>query len=93
VVNISLDKWIKTEKKSKKDVKNKISTSNQEEKTLEQHQKQKGNINLAAPMFEKFELTCSNSKCKYKKILKKKRISERDKICPRCKNEMKIKKS
>ena len=89
---ISLDKWIKTEKKSKNGVKNKDSTSNQDQKTLNEHQSQKKDFDLTALKFEKYELTCSNSKCKYKKILKKKRISERDIICPRCKNEMKVKK-
>ena len=92
MVIISLDKWIKTEKKSKKEVKNKDSTSNQGKNTLNEHQRQIEDLSLSALQFEKFELTCSNSKCKYKKILKKKRISERDIICPRCKNEMKVKK-
>ncbi|TFG16803.1 MAG: hypothetical protein EU533_08740 [Promethearchaeota archaeon] len=89
---ISLDKWIKTEKKSKKVIKNKDTESNQGENTLNEHKIQKEHLNLTISKFEKFELTCSNSKCKYKKILKKKRISERDIICPRCKNEMKVKK-
>lgn len=92
MVNISLDKWIKTEKKSKKDVKNKKSTSKKEEINLDERQDQKEDLNLITSKFEKFELTCTNSKCKYKKILKKKRISEQDIICPRCKNEMKVKK-
>ena len=89
---ISLDKWIKTEKKSKREVQNKESASNQGKTNLNKHQSQKEALDLTTLEFKKYELTCSNSKCKYKKILKKKRISERDIICPRCKNEMKVKK-
>ena len=89
---ISLDKWIKTEKKSKKEVKNKDSTNNQSGIAFNEDLSQKEEKSLTTSKFEKYELTCSNSKCKYKKILKKKRISERDLICPRCKNEMKAKK-
>ena len=38
----------------------------------------------------KFVLICSKPKCKYKKIIMKKELSEKDRICPRCKNEMKV---
>jgi hypothetical protein len=89
---ISLDKWIKTEKKSKKEVKKKSSTSEKGGNGFNELQGQKEGLNLVATKFEKFQLTCSNSKCKYKKIIKKKRLSERDIVCPRCKSEMKVKK-
>ena len=87
---ISLDKWIKTEKKKKSEAKNnigkpKIKLSND---VVDKNEE----LDRISEKFEKFELICKNVKCKYKKILKKKRISERDIICPRCKNEMKVKK-
>ena len=87
---ISLDKWIKTEKKKKNETKNnkgkpKIKASKD---TIDK----KEELDKISEKFEKFELICKNAKCKYKKILKKKRISEKDLICPRCKNEMKVKK-
>ena len=87
---ISLDKWIKTEKKKKNEVKN--NKGKTKIKTNKDNIDKKEELDRISEKFEKFELICKNAKCKYKKILKKKRISERDIICPRCKNEMKVKK-
>lgn len=87
---ISLDKWIKTEKKKKSEVKNNIGKT--KIKPSKEIIDKKEELDKISEKFEKFELICKNAKCKYKKILKKKRISERDIICPRCKNEMKVKK-
>ena len=39
----------------------------------------------------KYVLICSKLKCKYKKTIMKKELSEKDRICPRCKSEMKVK--
>jgi hypothetical protein len=39
----------------------------------------------------KYTLICLNKKCKYQKIIVKKKLVEKDKICPRCGKEMKIK--
>jgi hypothetical protein len=88
---ISLDKWIKTEKKKKKQVKNNEIVKVTDDASKEKKDKKDESIEIS-DKFEKFELICKNVKCKYKKILKKKRISEKDLICPRCKNEMKVKK-
>lgn len=87
---ISLDKWIKTEKKKQNEVKN--NKGKPKIKTNKDIIDKKEELDRNSEKFEKFELICKNAKCKYKKILKKKRISERDIICPRCKNEMKVKK-
>ncbi len=40
---------------------------------------------------QKYLLTCSNSKCKYKKTLMKRELKGSDKICPRCKSDMNVK--
>ncbi|MHA1292879.1 MAG: hypothetical protein ACTSQJ_09455, partial [Promethearchaeota archaeon] len=40
----------------------------------------------------KFTLICKKAKCKYQKTILKRQLLEEDKICPRCKGEMKIKK-
>lgn len=87
---ISLDKWIKTEKKKKNEVKN--NKGKPKIKINKDNIDKNEELDRISEKFEKFELICKNAKCKYKKILKKKRISERDIICPRCKNEMKVKK-
>ena len=86
--NISLDKWIKTEKKRKNETNNNNIVKTKNKSSKKNIDKNEELVEIS----EKFELTCKNAKCKYKKILKKKRISERDIICPRCKNEMKVKK-
>jgi len=88
VNNISLDKWIKTEKKRKNETNNNNIVKTKNKSSKKNIDKNEELVEIS----EKFELTCKNAKCKYKKILKKKRISERDIICPRCKNEMKVKK-
>ncbi len=40
----------------------------------------------------KFKLVCSNAKCNFEKTLVKKELSPKDRTCPKCKSEMKIKK-
>lgn len=40
----------------------------------------------------KFNLICTKPKCKYQKIIMKRELLEKDKICPKCKSQMKIKK-
>ncbi len=86
---MGLDKWLKPEDEELKpkgktpipSLKKKI-----ESKTNNAKVPEKSNIKLS-----KYTLTCPNSKCKYQKIIMKKQLSEDDKICPRCKKEMKIK--
>ena len=83
---MGLDKWIKPEgtkaklnKKKEEDEPRKKSDSKLKEKDMEV-------IKLIKNI-----LICPNSKCKYKKTIVKKLLTEKDLICPRCKNEMKLK--
>ena len=79
---MGLDKWIKPEEtKSKK----KIDKEENDSKPKDEQ------IDKQISKIRKFDLTCSNAKCKYKKTIMKKTLTEKDKVCPRCKMEMKIK--
>ena len=83
---MGLDKWIKPEGTVKKTEKKEEVRSTKKPKTQPVEKKgEKESIKLM-----KFVLICSKSKCKYKKTIVKKELSERDRICPRCKNEMKV---
>ena len=86
---MGLDKWIKPEEEVKKKKPDKqviiraeppVETSKVKEKAEDLTKKLKKQI-----------LTCPNSKCKYQKRIMKKQLTEKDKICPRCSSEMKIK--
>jgi len=86
---VGLDKWLKPEEadkkpKSKTPAPSKAKKIGSKNKLAEAPEKSK--IKLT-----KYSLTCPNSKCKYQKIIMKKQLTEMDKICPRCKKEMKIK--
>lgn len=87
---MSLDKWIKDPKKTKKK-----STPKREimEELIDDidYQPTELDTNKSLHLLTKFVLTCSDSKCKYKKTLRKKSLKDKDKICPRCKKEMKVK--
>ena len=79
---MGLDKWIKPEKSEKKE----DARSTRKSKTQPIEKKGKNeSIKLT-----KFALICSKPKCKYKKTIMKKELSEKDRICPRCKNDMKV---
>ncbi len=83
---MGLDKWIKTEVSEKKPDKTEEAKSTRKHKTQPVEKKgEKEPIKLI-----KFLLICSKPKCKYKKTIMKKELSEKDYICPRCKNEMKV---
>ena len=83
---MGLDKWIKPEGTVKKTEKKEEVKSTKKPKTQPVEKKgEKESIKLM-----KFVLICSKPKCKYKKTIVKKELSERDRICPRCKNEMKV---
>lgn len=85
---MGLDKWIKQEDTKTKAIKKK----DEEDQTKNSDSKPKEKqIDKELSKITKFNLTCSNAKCKYKKTIVKKNITEKDKICPRCKKEMKIK--
>ena len=83
---MGLDKWIKPEGTVKKTEKKEEARSTKKPKTQPIKKKsEKKSTNLT-----KFVLICSKPKCKYKKTIMKKELSEKDRICPRCKNEMKV---
>ncbi len=83
---MGLDKWIKPEETVKKSEKKEDARSTRKPKTQVIEKKaEKEPIKLT-----KFVLICSKPKCKYKKIIVKKELSEKDRFCPRCKNEMKV---
>ena len=83
---MGLDKWIKPEGTVKKTEKKEEVKSTKKPKTQPVEKKgEKESIKLM-----KFVLICSKPKCKYKKTIVKKELSEKDHICPRCKNEMKV---
>ena len=81
---MGLDKWIKPEETKTKTIKKKSDI--EPRKQSESKPKDKEVTKL-----KKNVLICSNSKCKYKKIIVKKILSEKDLVCPRCKKEMKLK--
>jgi hypothetical protein len=83
-----LDKWIKPEETKTKPIKKK--DDKDPRKTSDIKPKSKESENDLSKI-KKFTLSCSNAKCKYKKTIVKKSLTEKDKICPRCKKEMKVK--
>ncbi|MBY9010819.1 MAG: hypothetical protein KGD70_00435 [Candidatus Lokiarchaeota archaeon] len=85
---MGLDKWIKPEETKTKAIKKK-DESNQKKKSESKPTDKQNDRELSK--LTKFDLSCSNTKCKYKKTIVKKIITEKDKICPRCKSEMKFK--
>ena len=83
---MGLDKWIKPEGTEEKSEKKEDAKSARKSKTQPIEKKgENESIKL-----RKFVLICSKPKCKYKKIIMKKELSEKDRICPRCKNDMKV---
>ena len=87
---MGLDKWLKPEDSTKKK-KTKESSPIKDKVTNSKHTSKKSLESLLS-MLKKYTLICSNSKCKYQKTLMKKQLIEKDKICPRCNKELKIKK-
>ncbi len=81
---MGLDKWIKPEKKTEKK-----EEAGSRKKPKTQPIKKKSEIQ--SKNLTKFVLICSKLKCKYKKTIMKKELSEKDRICPRCRSEMKVK--
>ena len=85
---MGLDKWIKPEETKTKTIKKKDEGDPKKKSDTKPKDKQ---IDKVVSKLTKFDLTCPNAKCKYKKTIVKKALTEKDKICPRCKNEMKLK--
>ena len=83
---MGLDKWLNSEEVEKQ--KKKKPTEFKKKKNQgEQAPESKTNIlNLM-----KYTLNCPNAKCKYQKTVMKKILTDLDKICPRCNNELKVK--
>jgi len=84
---LGLDKWIKPEDKKNKKIKKKDEGYPSKDRTSKPKEEQK---DKESSKLTKFDLTCPNAKCKYKKTIVKKTLTEKDKICPRCKSEMKL---
>jgi hypothetical protein len=89
-----LDKWIKTEKEEKeKEGKNKKKTLKKE--TQSEIHVQESDTSLSHDKqfkkLVKYILVCTKKSCGYQKTLMKRQLSDKDKICPRCKGIMKIK--
>lgn len=83
---MGLDRWIKPDKKrEKEEAETTLLIKNSSVKTKTVKSEEKPKIELI-----KYLLICPKAKCKYQRILMKKRITEKDKLCPRCKTEMKI---
>ena len=82
---MGLDKWIKSEGKEK---------SPKKEKTQKKVKKAVSTPKLkesreSSKILSKIILVCS--KCKYQKTIMKKKLTEQDKICPRCNKPLKVK--
>jgi hypothetical protein len=46
------------------------------------------NTKPASPAYIKYNLVCTNSNCKYKRLVVKARLTVRDMVCPKCDGEM-----
>jgi len=84
---MGLDKWIKPEEDEKKPKKKGGDTKQTKDKFKP---KRKENNHLPKNLI-KHILVCSKTNCKYQKILIKKELTNKDKICPKCRSPMKIK--
>jgi hypothetical protein len=85
---LGLDKWIKPDEAKTKVIKKKEEGESVKKKEFKRKDKE---IDKEAPKILKFNLTCSNTKCKYKKTFMKKQLTDKDKTCPKCKKEMRLK--
>ncbi|MFX1256491.1 MAG: hypothetical protein ACFFAN_01425 [Promethearchaeota archaeon] len=91
---MSLDKWIKTPKK-KEEAKRKPEINKKESVNKIIHPEgSKDEIETIKPSkkMTRYLLMCLKRNCAYQKRLMKKQIAEKDKICPRCKGKMSVKK-
>jgi len=87
---LSLEKWLKPEKKEKKSK----DTKETEEDQIDEYNRGVKTSQLDSSTqinVTKFKLECTKNTCKYQKIIIKKNLAEKDKTCPRCKSKMKIK--
>lgn len=84
---MGLDKWIKLEEEGKKP-KKKGGEKKQAKDKFKPKEKESSDI---SKNLIKHILICSKTNCKYQKILIKKELTNKDKICPKCRSPMKIK--
>ena len=106
---MSLDKWLKPEKKPPKKKPEKAKGPERSQKKPQTEKKPpkkkpeakspKKSEQLLKPdkkdsvKIIKYKLVCPTKRCNYQKIKVKRNLSERDKICPRCKGQMKVQKN
>lgn len=98
---MSLDKWIKTDKKEKKtenksEIKNKIINSSKTKSPSIDSIEDTDSLRSSKESEKKrikHLLICSKKSCGYQKRLVKKQLTNKDKTCPRCRSVMKIKKN
>jgi hypothetical protein len=83
---LGLDKWISPEDKAKKKKKQPPKLISE---TSSKYQKKKPSE--VPKTLNKYTLICPKAKCKYQKVLVKRFLTDNDKICPKCKGQMKIK--
>lgn len=86
---MGLDKWIKTEeevKREKKERKQPVQVNRNKSEN-----EKKPDLENSTMKLVKYTLNCPNAKCKYQKTIMKKQLTEKDKVCPRCNKEMKVK--
>ena len=84
---MGLDKWLQSDKEEK----NNHNEPNAASSEKKEQKSKKNNVQESKLRLFKFTLICTNSKCKYQKVLMKRALGGKDKTCPRCKSEMKVK--
>jgi len=98
---LSLDKWIKSDKK-KEDNDNKSEVERKNKSSTKTKSQSKVSIEETDSLRNseesenkriKYLLICSKKSCGYQKRLVKKKLTNKDKTCPRCNGVMKIKKN
>lgn len=96
---MSLDKWIKSDKK-KKDTQKESKVQKEEEGSTKTKSQSKVRIKDTDSLLsskesekkhKKYLLVCSKKSCGYQKRIVKKQLTDRDKTCPRCNGAMKFK--
>lgn len=87
---MSLDKWIKPEEEKKEEKEEKAGEEEQKEATGDKSEEIDKKESQTSKL-KKYHLKCPKKSCKYQKTLMKSNLTEKDKTCPRCKSEMKVK--
>lgn len=96
---MSLDKWLKPERKKEPEKpKPKLEKKVSDEKQKEPSELKEEILDESQPSsknWQKYQLTCPKKTCKYQKtklVGSNSQLKAKDKICPRCKEPLKIKK-